>query len=187
MNNNCYILDNSGRPVREPDSLKWAEWFGFANRTVGDTTVGASRISTVFLGIDHNYSGNGRPVLWETLVFGGELDQHQERCSGGSEEAEAMHKRVVAEIEAGVDCPACRGMGETPAPFGSVLPMLHCDNCGGTGKLKATKQPATTPTMDLDASLAAYRQRCIESLGFRAHDPEEVTRWCFHNRPEGLP
>lgn len=36
-------------------------------------------ISTIFLGTDHNYSNSGSPVLFETMIFGGEFDQHQIR------------------------------------------------------------------------------------------------------------
>jgi hypothetical protein len=36
-------------------------------------------VSTVFLGLDHDLSGNGPPILWETMVFGGPLDGHTDR------------------------------------------------------------------------------------------------------------
>ncbi len=35
-------------------------------------------VSTVFLGIDHNHFGS-KPILWETMIFGGRLDGYQER------------------------------------------------------------------------------------------------------------
>ena len=35
-------------------------------------------VSTVFLGLDHSWSG-GKPVLWETMIFGGEHDEYQAR------------------------------------------------------------------------------------------------------------
>lgn len=54
-------------------------------------------ISTVFLGIDHNYSNAGPPVLWETMIFGGPpaLDQYQARCSGTFADAQEMHNKTV--------------------------------------------------------------------------------------------
>lgn len=61
-------------------------------------TVGDSKISTVFLGLDHSF-GSSSPVLWETMVFGGELDQEQDRCSGSREQAEAMHARMVEKVK----------------------------------------------------------------------------------------
>ena len=90
-----YILDEHGNPRIEPDLIKWAKWFEKAERHVAVTHVADSKISTVFLGLDHNFSKSGPPVLWETMVFGGLLDQEQERCSGSREQAEAMHLNMV--------------------------------------------------------------------------------------------
>ena len=93
-----YILDEKGTPVAEPDFEKWAQWFEKAERHVGNETIGNSKISTVFLGLDHAFGG-GAPVLWETMVFGGKLDQEQDRCSGSREQAEAMHARMVEKVK----------------------------------------------------------------------------------------
>ncbi len=54
-------------------------------------------ISTVFLAIDHSF-GDGPPLLFETMVFGGELDQSQERYSTW-DEAEAGHKAWVERVK----------------------------------------------------------------------------------------
>lgn len=64
------------------------------NWCVGRTSVGKDvQVSTVFLGLDHGY-GEGPPILFETLVFGGPLDQSGDRyCTW--EEAEAGHERWV--------------------------------------------------------------------------------------------
>ena len=59
------------------------------------TSVGQARISTVFLCIDHNLTGKGPPVLFETMIFGGWHDQVQWRYST-YEEAEIGHKVAVA-------------------------------------------------------------------------------------------
>lgn len=93
-----YTLDEEGTPVAEPDLMKWARWFGKAERRVRNTIIGDSNISTVFLGTDHAYCG-GAPVLWETMVFGGKLDQEQDRCSGSREQAKAMHARMVGRVK----------------------------------------------------------------------------------------
>jgi hypothetical protein len=53
---------------------------------IGDTMVGRVRVSTVWLGLDHHF-GDGPPIIFETMVFGGVDDQAQERyCT----EAEAI-------------------------------------------------------------------------------------------------
>ena len=68
---------------------------------VGSDRIGKSHVSTVFLGLDHNFSKKGPALVWETMVFGGELDQEQDRCSGSREQAEAMHERMVKRVKKG--------------------------------------------------------------------------------------
>jgi hypothetical protein len=54
------------------------------------------KISTVFLFMDHNH-GDGPPVLFETMVFGSNLDEEQERyCT--EDEARAGHARMVQRV-----------------------------------------------------------------------------------------
>lgn len=95
---NKYMLDETGKPVLVTDIFVWAKWFETAERQVAKEQVGDSTISTVFLGLDHNFSGRGAPVLWETMVFGGNLENDQDRCSGSREQAEAMHARMVENV-----------------------------------------------------------------------------------------
>jgi hypothetical protein len=56
-------------------------------------------VSTVFLGINHNYTG-GAPVLFETMIFGGPWDQYQWRYTLRTE-AERGHAAIVAKLQAG--------------------------------------------------------------------------------------
>ena len=96
-----YILDCRGEPRAEPDVDKWADWFSSGEKQVAVERVGESRVSTVFLGMDHNFilgPGHG-PILWETMVFGGPLDHAQARCGGSREQAEAMHARMVESVK----------------------------------------------------------------------------------------
>lgn len=66
---------------------------------VGKTKVGKAEVSTVFLGLNHNWL-RGEPLLWETMIFGGpHSDEYQERCSGTWVDAEAMHNRAVAMLQ----------------------------------------------------------------------------------------
>lgn len=51
------------------DFITWAEWMETADRHVGLTQLEHCRVSTVFLGIDHNFSGSGPPLLFETMAF----------------------------------------------------------------------------------------------------------------------
>ncbi|MDD5008568.1 MAG: hypothetical protein PHC68_09270 [Syntrophorhabdaceae bacterium] len=92
-----YKLDGH-RPVL-CDLEEWSSWYENADRerVVGKTQIGEVKISTVFLAIDHNWSGVGRPVLFETMIFGGPLDQSQWRYSSW-EEAEVGHANAVEQV-----------------------------------------------------------------------------------------
>lgn len=87
-----YILIGQSA-VLEPDLLTWANWFESADRIVAQTEVPGGIVSTVFLGLDHQF-GTGPPLLFETLTFlDGEADD-QWRCSTWLE-AEAQHEKAV--------------------------------------------------------------------------------------------
>jgi hypothetical protein len=98
-----YILSESGEPVLCNDDMEWTVNFEVANRRVAETTVGNLWISTVFLGLDHNWHG-GPPILWETMVFCNSDEDHplhqwMNRCSGSREQAIAMHERCVTSVK----------------------------------------------------------------------------------------
>ncbi|MCK4858907.1 MAG: hypothetical protein KAT58_13115 [candidate division Zixibacteria bacterium] len=65
--------------------------------------MGKARVSTVFLGLDHNFSGEGHPVLFETMVFGeSPLADEQERyCTW--DEAVAGHAAMVKRVKEAQD------------------------------------------------------------------------------------
>ena len=94
--NDKYILD--GHTVVPADLMAWAIWFGAADRHVSKEMIGDSKVSTVFLGLDHQY-GDGPPLLFETMVFGGPLTDEMDRCSTW-EQAEAMHKVMCDRVRA---------------------------------------------------------------------------------------
>lgn len=93
MDNKHYLLGENHEIIVEEDLITWAKAFGKLNRVVKQENVGDSRVSTVFLGLDYNFS-DGEPLLFETMIFGGEHDQYQERCSTW-EQAEKMHQKTV--------------------------------------------------------------------------------------------
>jgi hypothetical protein len=73
-----YILKDK-IPVKANNMLEAAMWMNnFQNCIVEKTEIGNVKISTVFLGLDHSYFA-GPPILFETMVFGGEYDEHQQR------------------------------------------------------------------------------------------------------------
>lgn len=93
-----YILDEAHTPV-VTDLTTWAVWMRDATRwRVKSEEVQGAHLSTIFLGLDHRY-GAGPPLLFETMVLGGPLDQEQERCSTWAEaeaQHEAMKQRILA-------------------------------------------------------------------------------------------
>lgn len=91
-----FILDNhKAMPV---DFMTWARWFEKADtRVVAKDLIEGSRVSTVFLGLDHSFGGGGPPLLFETMVFDGPLNGEMERCSTW-EQAEAQHAAMCARV-----------------------------------------------------------------------------------------
>jgi hypothetical protein len=88
-----YILE--GKIAKPVDLNTWARWYETADRHVaksGSNEKGKVFISTVFLGLDHSF-GHGKPLLFETMIFGGEHDQYQDRYSTW-EEAVVGHGRA---------------------------------------------------------------------------------------------
>jgi hypothetical protein len=81
-----YILDDNNNPVPVADLrtyYAWKESFPKEQQTgIGLQLAGNARgeisDSTVFLGSDHRHGGS-KPVLWETMVFGGEHNEWGER------------------------------------------------------------------------------------------------------------
>lgn len=92
-----YILDKNGNPKEETDLMAWGKWMETADMIVGKTTIGKVKISTVFLGLDHNFDG-GKPLIYETMVFGGELDGEQMRYST-KQEAIKGHEEIVKKVK----------------------------------------------------------------------------------------
>ncbi len=112
-----YILDGT-RPVRCPDPATWRRWFETADCTVARTTLAPDvEVRTMFLGVDQSWDG-GRPLLFDTVVFGGPLDGEMERSSTWSE-AEAGHAAMCARVREAVAL-----AGRPPAPPGSL-----CEVC----------------------------------------------------------
>lgn len=65
---------------------------------MAQTEIGASVVSTVFLGLDHQF-GIGPPILFETMIFtDGEPENFQRRCSTWLE-AEAQHREVSNHVQ----------------------------------------------------------------------------------------
>ena len=99
-----YILIDK-KPVAVP-MFEWAEWFENAGeeRIIKQDEVKDKFISTVFLGLNHNWNLNDdhRPHLFETMVFkqGGYAEIYCTRCATW-EEAEAQHAKAIEWVKEG--------------------------------------------------------------------------------------
>ena len=104
-----YVLDQAGKPVPEPDLLTWGLWMEEGGRQLAVDEIGDYRVSTVFLGIDHQF-GDGPPVLWESMIFGPEDLESDETLGqrrytsrdaalqGHAEMVAALHQQLAAEL-----------------------------------------------------------------------------------------
>jgi hypothetical protein len=98
VNASHYILIGQS-VVLEPDLLTWCEWFETADRIVFQTEIPGGIVSTVFLGLDHQW-GKGPPLLFETMVFRDGEAGDCYRCSTWLE-AEAQHAEVLQKVKVG--------------------------------------------------------------------------------------
>ncbi len=85
-----------GRKVVPSDMMEWA--MSIENRDgkrqVANTSMpDGVNVSTVLLGLDHNF-GVGPPLIFETMIFGGEHDSDTWRCSTYSQ-AEKQHQEAL--------------------------------------------------------------------------------------------
>lgn len=101
--------DPQGNPL---ELMEWAELFEQRQETPPDapeswwrkqTKVDDVVVSTVWLGIDHNWWGHGPPLIWETMIFGNSpWNDHQWRYPT-RETAWDDHERIVRALRAGED------------------------------------------------------------------------------------
>ena len=91
-----YVLEGH-KVIKEDDLMTWARRFRKAERRVAKDRIGDVEVSTVFLGLDHSF-GSGPPLLFETMVFGGPLDEEMDRYTTW-DEAEAGHKAMVKRVQ----------------------------------------------------------------------------------------
>lgn len=95
-----YKLDENDNPVK-CNTEEYNEWFlknqniHVADDTIKDKHGNEVRVSTVFLGMDHSFTyQKTKPILWETMIVGGEHDQYQVRYTSKSEALEG-HKAAI--------------------------------------------------------------------------------------------
>ena len=91
--------DRHGNPI---DMFAWAAMFEMTDHHVAEDWIDGVRISTVWLGLDHNWADVGPPLIFETMIFEPEdddLDMDQ-YCWRWSTEVQALagHDQAVAMV-----------------------------------------------------------------------------------------
>lgn len=98
LTNGLYMLDENGTPVPATDIHSWGVWKQNNDPHIpnGDIERDGIRVSTVFLGMDHSFEVAPHiPILWETMIFGGEHSEYQERYTSLADAIEG-HQRALA-------------------------------------------------------------------------------------------
>jgi hypothetical protein len=124
-----YVLDDEGEAQRVPDLFTWAAWDAETarDRVLVQTRIGRRQagppvvVSTVFLGVDYRHWGDGPPVLWETMIFGGPFEGYQQRYTAPLD-ALRGHAFAVALVEAFAAAP--RKTKKALRKFGDHYGML---------------------------------------------------------------
>lgn len=102
-----YILDEHGEPKRVSDVREWAKMFEDRKGRIlaRDELWGGVLVSTVFLGLDHNFSRfeegheNDLPVLWESMVFGMPPHRNDQRRYTSRADALKGHAEMLAGVQ----------------------------------------------------------------------------------------
>lgn len=135
--------DRDGRPLDRESA--WALLVDYDYKRVDLTEVGPYVVSTVWLGLDHRYMGEGPPLIFETMVFtnsawnADRADENRELlleldCQRYStlQQAQEGHRAMVLLVEATLDeevpTEASEGVLGPQELKSSVLSCMWCLN-----------------------------------------------------------
>jgi hypothetical protein len=95
-----FYYDPDGNPITIE---RWVELRSDPDsHIVGKTDAwddGRAIVSTVWLGINHNFRGEGPPIIFETLVFFEDGNQDIMYRYATLEDAKAGHETIVADLQ----------------------------------------------------------------------------------------
>lgn len=103
MMDNLYYILKDKKIVKAKDIEEWARFFEInKNRRVGwKMLIDGTTISTVFLGIDHGWSYDELPILFESMVFPWPPGISSYLCKDYNPEKEMIRYRTWSEAEKG--------------------------------------------------------------------------------------
>jgi hypothetical protein len=103
INSDVRWYDRAGKPI---DALKWSILHDDRDYVVIDREVATMKplaeVSTVWLGLNHNWDPDGEPLIFESMVFGGPENGMLERYATEAEAREG-HIKMIAKLRAGGD------------------------------------------------------------------------------------
>lgn len=90
-----YIYDKQGKPISIEEFSRLLGDMEY-KRVAVDVTPAGNRVSTVWLGVDHDFLSRGYPIIFETMVFsnGNWSDEMMERYAT-EEQAREGHARML--------------------------------------------------------------------------------------------
>jgi hypothetical protein len=103
--------DPDGNPITMDEWLVlWAE----RDHHIAFTEIGGAEVSTVWLGFDYSF-GQGVPLIYESMVFGGPHD-HTQRRYPNRDAALAGHDQLVAMVRDSAPDPTASSAGRRSEP-----------------------------------------------------------------------
>jgi hypothetical protein len=94
-----FILDEEHHVV-PADLMTWALFYDTDKRFVAYTEFeGGGYVSTVFLGLDHRWWGNGPPIVFETMAFHTPLPEDTMDRYSSWDDAITGHKAMVRRVK----------------------------------------------------------------------------------------
>jgi hypothetical protein len=91
-----YTLDENNKPVAS-SAIEYSRWMeqNPTKKALKQEYIGDIYVSTVFLGLDHSWpEDESKPLLWETMIFGGEYDQFMDRYTSVEDALEGHQKAI---------------------------------------------------------------------------------------------
>jgi hypothetical protein len=92
-----HYFDWQGNPISREE---WARLFE-DERHIAEDEIDDVRVSTVWIGLDHRFLDDGPPLIFETMIFGGSLDEYCWRYAT-EREAREGHARAVELVALGL-------------------------------------------------------------------------------------
>lgn len=125
-----YGLDGQPIDIYAAEDLLKNEAARRIAHTAVTTDQGRITVSTIFLVLDHRFTGDGPPVLWETMIFGGPDDCFTRRYCF-ADDARAGHQEVLAWLRGILDAEGTRVITEetfdTQESLATLLPSTESE------------------------------------------------------------